>query len=263
MQSTAKSFSDIFKFNPYHDRLGRFTTAGGATSMTLRTRSSLWQKTADKAIEREKERTKGKEKLVASTKGMAKRVLDSNSISTDKKECEKDIDDLYKKIAYKDGITWNAEKGKFSAKRGAIDETKKIARKIMEKQKFEDSTSADEYHDLHRTIKNTPIKISDYDKHDIADWNDYRKQNFGNVTISRNGISIDSFYQELSSMYPHFFNSNRETSPSDQLRRINDVLNDLKPRTYTLTGKELDDAVDDLTLQIMNGYMIATRPKAA
>lgn len=52
----AKTFSELMKFNPYHDARGRFTTAGGAASMTLRTRSALWQGAADKAIQRAKER---------------------------------------------------------------------------------------------------------------------------------------------------------------------------------------------------------------
>ena len=49
-------YDDIEKFNPYHDSKGRFSTADGAASMTLRTRSVLWQNAADKAIAREKER---------------------------------------------------------------------------------------------------------------------------------------------------------------------------------------------------------------
>lgn len=35
---TSKSFYDILKFNPYHDRLGRFSSAGGAASFTYRPR---------------------------------------------------------------------------------------------------------------------------------------------------------------------------------------------------------------------------------
>ena len=56
-ETVAKTFYEILKFNPYHDRLGRFTSAGGAASMTIRTSSKLWQNAADKAIAREKERT--------------------------------------------------------------------------------------------------------------------------------------------------------------------------------------------------------------
>ncbi len=52
----AMSFSEILrKFNPYHDSLGRFTTAGGAASFTYSPGKS---KAHDRAIAREKERAK-------------------------------------------------------------------------------------------------------------------------------------------------------------------------------------------------------------
>lgn len=52
----AESFNDLIeKFNPYHDRLGRFASAGNAASVTIRTRSKLWQGANDKAIERAKQ----------------------------------------------------------------------------------------------------------------------------------------------------------------------------------------------------------------
>lgn len=53
--NSAQSFMDIIeKFNPYHDRLGRFTTAGTATSFTYKPGQG---KMYDNAIAREKERT--------------------------------------------------------------------------------------------------------------------------------------------------------------------------------------------------------------
>lgn len=52
----AKLFSELIeKFNPYHDRLGRFTSAGGAALVTIRTRSKLWQSANDKSISRAKQ----------------------------------------------------------------------------------------------------------------------------------------------------------------------------------------------------------------
>lgn len=56
-ETVAKTFTEVLKFNPYHDSLGRFSSANGAASMTIRTSSKLWQNAADKAIAREKERT--------------------------------------------------------------------------------------------------------------------------------------------------------------------------------------------------------------
>lgn len=41
---TAKSFDEVLKFNPYHDALGRFSSSGGATFMTVFTNSPAVQK---------------------------------------------------------------------------------------------------------------------------------------------------------------------------------------------------------------------------
>lgn len=51
----------VEKYNPYHDEKGRFTTAGGATSFTIGSKSGLaWdKKNVQRAIEREKKRTAG------------------------------------------------------------------------------------------------------------------------------------------------------------------------------------------------------------
>ena len=48
-----KKFDDVIKFNPYHDRLGRFTNVGGATSFTWKPGASSAH---DKSVEREKKR---------------------------------------------------------------------------------------------------------------------------------------------------------------------------------------------------------------
>lgn len=52
-------FVDIEKFNPYHDRLGRFASAGNYNYFTIRTKDPKKQHMADMAIAREKERNGG------------------------------------------------------------------------------------------------------------------------------------------------------------------------------------------------------------
>lgn len=42
--STARSFDEVLKFNPYHDAAGRFASSSGATSMTVFTNSPAGQK---------------------------------------------------------------------------------------------------------------------------------------------------------------------------------------------------------------------------
>lgn len=55
----AKTFAEIAKFNPYHDARGRFASANGATSFTIRTKDPTKQGLAEGAKEREKERQAG------------------------------------------------------------------------------------------------------------------------------------------------------------------------------------------------------------
>lgn len=56
MPTKATTFREaVLKFNPYHDRFGRFSSASGAASMTIRTRSGLWQNAANRSIERAKQ----------------------------------------------------------------------------------------------------------------------------------------------------------------------------------------------------------------
>lgn len=57
--NVATTFGErVEKFNPYHDRLGRFSSAGGAASFTFRTKDPSKQKYVDAAIARERERAK-------------------------------------------------------------------------------------------------------------------------------------------------------------------------------------------------------------
>lgn len=49
---------EVEKFNPYHDERGRFATANGYASFTIRTKDPSKQSLADAAIAREKERDK-------------------------------------------------------------------------------------------------------------------------------------------------------------------------------------------------------------
>lgn len=54
-KTVAKTFSDILKFNPYHDDRGRFSNANGYASFTTRTRDPKKQHMADMAVARMKQ----------------------------------------------------------------------------------------------------------------------------------------------------------------------------------------------------------------
>lgn len=75
------TYSELKKFNAYHDRLGRFTTANGAASFTITTKNPLMQGAADKAKEREKARTSGGERIAAVEKELKGMLRDGAEVN--------------------------------------------------------------------------------------------------------------------------------------------------------------------------------------
>ena len=71
-------------------------------------------------------------------------------------------------------------------------------------------------------LAGTAVSISDSDAHDIPDFNDWRKRQFGKLKISRSGIPVDVRYAELSEQRPDLFPP-EITAASDQLQRMANV----------------------------------------
>lgn len=137
----------------------------------------------------------------------------------------------------------------------AYDIASEIGSKVAESSRITNSDIYDTYKDLRDKIRNTPVSISNADKADIGgvdSFNEFRKNNFGGMRISNNGIPIDSFYQELSEMYPNFFDAQKETHPAEQLMKIQNVLDDIKPVTRALSDKEIETVSADVTNKVFN-----------
>ena len=95
----------------------------------------------------------------------------------------------------------------------------------------------DQYEELRNYLRTVKLTISPEDSADIADFNDFRKSNFGRLNIStQGGTNIDRVYQELESMWPEFFSEARENHPSDQLQRIADVA-----QSFQVVERNLDE----------------------
>lgn len=95
----------------------------------------------------------------------------------------------------------------------------------------------DQYEELRNYLRTVKMTISPEDSADIADFNDFRKSNFGRLNIStQGGTNIDRVYQELESMWPEFFSEERENHPSDQLQHIADVA-----QSFQVVERNLDE----------------------
>lgn len=101
----------------------------------------------------------------------------------------------------------------------------------------QDREFLDQYKGLRDYLRNTTLEISKKDSADIPDFDDYRRRNFGRLNIStQGGTNIDQVYKELSELWPEFFNEYRETTPSDQLNRISEIV-----KNFQVTERSLDE----------------------
>lgn len=99
----------------------------------------------------------------------------------------------------------------------------------------------DELKEIKRHIRGTDLKVDDYVKKNLTDYNFFRKSNFNKLKLKNDGMSIDSFYTELTEQYPSIF-SKDITNEVDQLYRLSEFMDE----DITLVEKyHLDDNVLD------------------
>ena len=127
-----------------------------------------------------------------------------------------------------------------------------VAEKIVDQMKKKDNYAEEIYNNLRKEIKSTKIRISEVDKGDFTEWNDFRKQNFGYLTISnKEGIPVDSYYKELAQEYPGMFDESTHMAVGDQLRNIVDTLRDLKPKEYDLSAEERNEMLEEVANEVI------------
>ncbi len=96
-----------------------------------------------------------------------------------------------------------------------------------------DTEYYEQYKDVREKIRTQKIFISAKDRADIADFNLFRKQTFGTLRLSSDGLPVDTFYQEMRDMAPELFPASI-TAPSDQLLQLYEVAQSIQKREKTL-----------------------------
>lgn len=172
-------------------------------------------------------------------------------------ELDNKVSDLYN--AMQNGIDNNNGILNNDTSNTAWEMAENIASDVADNIEVEDeTTNEEEYKRLRSWVYNTPLKISDQDKSDLMgsdSFNNFRKNNFGTLRLTNDGIPVNSFYGELSNMFPQYFNSEVQTHPADQLQTIQNVIERLKPKKRSLTRQEYNDVVQQLTVDIFSRVM--------
>lgn len=135
-----------------------------------------------------------------------------------------------------------------------------------------DTEYYEQYKDVRDKIRTQAIAILEKDRADIADFGQFRRQTMGTLRIAKDGLPVDTFYQEMRDMAPELFPASI-TAPSDQLLKLYEVASSIKKSERTLNeafGAQADsfrtwarNDFDESVQRMAEGIRIAKRYQQA
>ena len=188
---------------------------------------------------------------------MTREVLKEYNSQADFEETFKDIDELYRYMA-------NGEDGHPAVWEDVYDRAYNIADKIVKTALVTDDYTYQEYKSLRDYLRNTPMKFdATYDNvpSSYENFNDFRKQNFGRLKFTKDGMGIDSVYQELAGLYPEFFDAEEQITTEEMLERIVDVLDEIQPTEVNPFSREMEQTASYLANDITSRFFDVPQAK--
>ncbi len=119
-----------------------------------------------------------------------------------------------------------------------------IAKNIIDHSQQKDTTVYDEYKDLRKYIRSKAISVPQTVKDNFVDYDNFRRENFGRLRLSNNGVELDAFYKELSTDYPEFFVA--DVSEEQQLEALANFFEITSPVYYNAA----ENAADSMDLNL-------------
>ena len=162
-------------------------------------------------------------------KKLARRLATDFSSAMDRTEIAGELQAIYDGL----GKDWTYDQ--------AYEAAHALAMNMVEQASESDGFLYNEYEPMRVFFRETPLVISPEIKRGITDYNDWRKAQMGRLRLqSGEQSNIDQVYQEVSQLWPEWFDEEREATSLDQLERIVEVMDGI------YTQEENNPFQDDL-----------------
>lgn len=146
----------------------------------------------------------------------------------------------------KNELTWSEVKDR------AVD----IARDVVQNAERLNDDMYRAYSDMRSYLRSTTLVYGKELHGDIADFEDFRRSNFGRLNIKSKGrTNIDVIYEELADSWSGFFNSDVHSHPTDQLLHIVDVLDSLRPVYENPFSYDMATAIEYVANDIVDSLL--------
>ena len=186
----------------------------------------------------------------------ARELIRSYGADLDAGDITQDLQSLYDYLASgydgKDELTYTEARRRAEA----------IAEKLVGNAVAVDETY-EQYSDLRAYLRSTTLSLSEEDSRDIPDYGDWRKHQMGRMVIREGHTNIDQVYQEMSELWPEFFDEQRENNPVDQLLRIAEVMDGIyNVEEYNPFGPYMQQAITGAANEIMERFFDLPQTRA-
>lgn len=113
----------------------------------------------------------------------------------------------------------------------------------------------EENRDILDEIKNTKIKLSDKQKNQITDYGHWFRSNLGKISVRRDGIDLDSIWQEWVEKYPQYFNS--DVNEGDQPYTLISIIDTLRNGVeFSTRDQDIKNYATDLLFNFAEQFEI-------
>ena len=122
------------------------------------------------------------------------------------------------------------------AKQDTVEQTRKVLEDYRE---IKETVKDDRVKEAKQYIRSIKKDVNSF-KHNVTDYRDFYLKNGRKINIGNDGMAFDTFYQELSSLFPEYFDADVK-NVADQLEAVADFMNNNQEK-YSQTVYEFSDA---------------------
>ena len=138
-------------------------------------------------------------------------------------------------------------------------ETTRLAKDVVEQATKQDNSLREKYADVRKKLHETGIQLTETQKQEAANqfgsYELFKRRMMGTVKLSRDGISLDALWSELSDAAPEIFAP--DTNEAQMIDALQVFKEAMKPRTVSTLGMDADTAAADLGLRIQADVLAA------
>lgn len=183
----------------------------------------------------------------SSLENMAGILMKANNVKGNRAELAGLLNGLYEYIAKGEELTWEG-----------VTEMAQPAVEWLRRNTVIQGSMSEYAQDILRDIRTSRISLDDAQVEEAAyrygSINDYRKSMMGSVVIAKDGVPLDTKWQEWASMYPDVFDP--DTVATDMPGALADAISSLRNSDMSLAeyAYHADIIAQDLLQQVYDGY---------